>query len=179
MFEKINCTKIIQDHFTTLYNANSSDRRLNWFDIILFFGISLLVGVAGFFCSGMTINDTARSAIVTAISILIGLFLNLLVLLIGTGEYLIKRTNNSRIRNSALLEQLFKNISFSTLLAIATLIPLILAYFITPRETLGKFANGITWFCLSLLFLTLLMVLKRTHVLIGKLFPADVSHDEI
>lgn len=178
MFDKINIKNILKDHFSTLQNERTGNKDV--LDYIVFFIIPLLI-------SGMLVwvfNDLKQfaSILITSLSIFTGLLFNLILLtydLIKRNEKqglaskdksdLKTKEDDDIVIKGKILRQIFTNISYSIVIAIFTIISLLLLY-IWDNQVYKYIIGFIVYFLVLNFFLTLLMVLKRTHRLLSSEF---------
>lgn len=178
MFDKINIKNILQDHFSTLQNERTGNGDV--LDYIVFFVLPLLI-------SGVLVwifNDLQQfaSILITSLSIFTGLLFNLVLLtydLIKRNEKqdldikdksdLKTKEDHDIVIKGKILRQIFTNISYSIVVAIFTIISLLLLYI--WNNPVYKYIIGfVIYFLVLNFFLTLLMVLKRTHRLLSSEF---------
>ncbi len=164
MFDKINVWKVVKDHLDTLkvYGTQRADRPT----FVLLFVLPLAVAGAILYWHG-SLDSTPITIVATSFSIFAALLFNLLLLIYDV----IRKPDKSSFRalRRQLLRDLFRNISFAILTAIVGVALLIaLALF---EEDDGPVKAGLSYgvYYLALVFvLTLLIVLKRVHVLLSK-----------
>lgn len=155
---KINIIDIIHDHIDTLINHNS--RKPSRQDYFIFFFLpvilsSILVGREVF------LNNEAITIVITALSILVGLLFNAVVLIFD----IIHRAPKQKIKNE-LLGQLITNISYSIVVSVATIVISLISY--CQTHVLMFIANWTAYSFIFNFFFTVLMVLKRMYVLFKK-----------
>lgn len=167
MIDKINFSKIVKDHISTLkdYNLN----RYSAGDFILFFFVPLaLSGVLVYF--NLALNNDIINVLVTSLSVFAALLFNLLLLIYD----IIRKPENSNGNNglkTEFLKQIYANISFCILISIITIILLIISFLnISQLKTV---LNFLIYFFVSLFILTLFMILKRVHILLSKEFESN------
>lgn len=162
MSSKINIICIISDHIDTLVDEGSGS--VSKTDYITFFAVPLACGIGGYFLSVPIDKDIAAGAI-SALSIFAGLLINVLVLI-----YTIK-SGNSHDEKTAIevkfLRQIFANLSFAILIAVATTIVLVL---IPAAQSFAKILTSVAVAFSANFVLTLLMALKRLHLLLRERF---------
>ncbi|HYJ88086.1 MAG TPA: hypothetical protein VEW46_18610 [Pyrinomonadaceae bacterium] len=166
MINKINVYSIIRDNFRTLVH-DSDGTRSDW-DIALFVVVPLIASTALLSLKGV-FGQTTSGVLVTAYSIFAALLFNLLLLVYD----IVKKSNNARSVKSRFLKQVYSNISYSVFVSIL-LIAILLAYFVamsTPRLVYLKYALAFLVYALTANFLlTMLMILRRVHILLSKEF---------
>lgn len=177
MSEKINVKQIIDCHFSTLKHPNN---RYIKKDFLAFFALPIVFG----FLAALLKTDfdsNTINVIVTASAIFTGLLLNLLVLVYDqkskTPEPDIKDKNNFAYLTSKhrLLSELYYNISYSTLIAIALVLTCIihLLVFNIDFSLNSKTINVSAFVTTPLiivgglnLLLTLVMIIRRIYALL-------------
>ena len=178
MFDKINIKNIIKDHFSTLVNERTGNKSV--IDYFVFIGIPILISSLLVF----VFDDLKQFAtiLITSLSIFTGLLFNLILLTYD----LIKRNEAEPIQvdvenerktkldddkkvKGKILKQIFTNISYSILIAIFSIISLLLLY-IWDHHLYKLIIVFLVYFFVVNFFLTLLMVLKRTHRLLSSEF---------
>lgn len=182
MFEKLNIWCIIRDHFLTLRSGENilkEDTKLSKVDLFLFVLFPLILATLLFLFGVRLSNDNVNSML-TIFSIFTALLFNLLLLVfdITQNNYKNDRLSPRDKILKIVLKNIFSNISFLILNSIVLLIFLLLLIFnfeIVPAfETIENFLRGfayITIYSLSINFiLTLIMILKRIHLLLNKQF---------
>lgn len=164
MLEKINIICIIKDHVNTLKNDNSN--KADFKDYLLFLMIPiwvpfLLIGVFNLYMSKDFIN-----ILITILSIFVGLLLNVMVVIF---DIIKKYEKDAKFR---LIKESYSNISFAILLSIVTIIPLVICYTENPKNSvlikvLLIASNGLSYYLLTLFFITLLMIVRRIHIILS------------
>jgi hypothetical protein len=188
MFEKINVCSIIKDHLVTLKNYNDSElnetSNPSIEDIFIFF-ISPLIIAAIIVYFHFVLTKDIISILVPSLSIFAALLFNLLLLI-----YDITRNKNNNDEESEItklkqsfLKQIYSNISYSILVAVIAVAFSVITYFYLT--CIGKENTPSSYIILPMSFgvyflgiqfiLTLLMILKRIHVLLAKEFEDNNS----
>lgn len=170
MFEKINFFKIIQDHFSTLKEHDTGQYSIA--DIVIFFLVPAIAAVALSYFNIFLSSDLA-TVLLTVMSILTGLMFNLIVLMYevitkSTKEHG-KEGKNDRLKLS-FLREVYSNISFSIFVSIIMLCLLLIFFMVKENTFAMAIMSGLIFGLLFIFVLTLLMILKRIHVLISKEF---------
>lgn len=163
MISKINVTNIFKDHISTLKDYHTGKYLKS--DFILFFAVPLVVAILVFIFLG-EISDTAVVVLATSLSIFAALLFNLLLLVYDS----IRKEEKQSIEDKPrllLLKQIFYNISFGILISVLTIILLILFSQNLYFCILQKIISFLAYYLITLFILTLLMILKRTHILIS------------
>lgn len=167
MIDKINILTIIYNHYNTLICYNTKKPMIG--DYLLFIGIPLLFSTVSFYFN-VKIDASSGAVITTAVTILAGLLLNLLVLLYNVAcnrriPY-IKKEDTIRF-----FLEINSNISYSIFISLTSLIPLIyLSIFQDKNLYITKIISSITIFIIIHLLLTLIMILKRIYVVFNMEF---------
>ncbi|MBD3638337.1 MAG: hypothetical protein HUJ25_13375 [Crocinitomicaceae bacterium] len=145
---KININNIIVEHFKSQFTTG--------FDYFIFMLIpALLTTLLVWFEISLKFQ---AGIIISSLSIFIGLFINVLVLLFD----IIRRYTDRSIKIEV-LKQVMANISFTVLLSGIAIICLFLTKI--HHELSSKIFNGITIYLLAWIMLNILMILKRIYVL--------------
>ena len=169
MFSKINVTNIVRDHFCTLKKYDSD--RWSSGDFLLFVGVPVVVTV-WMLVAELLLTKAAVGVLFAGISIFAGLLLNLLMMAHG----IIRSTvGKPRYKDEKrLLREIYSNISYSILAAIVML-GVMLIRFVTAEIVALYIISGLTYLLIGNFLLTLLMVLKRIHVVLENEFSAVVD----
>lgn len=168
MFDKINPKLIIIDHLKTLTN-NRTGKPMKT-DFFLFFGIPIVVAFVFLCLLRIELDGNSVGILTTSLSIFAALLFNLLLLVYDV----VRKEENNPLRHEA-LKQIFANISFSIFVSIVAVFLLMIDFLFDSFFEKWYFAIGvgvdfvIYWF-ISLFTLTLLMILKRIHILLSKEF---------
>ena len=166
MFSKINVSSIISDHFKTLKNNDTN--KTSFVDIGIFVLLPIVVALI-FFCLDISLSESLVNILIAAFSIFVGLLLNLLMLVY---DIVNKNYERQGVKEKPLrkiyLKQIFSNISFTVFLSIIIIISLLFTF---PENYIIKCVSSlVSVFLMSQFLLTLLMILKRVHVLLSKEF---------
>ena len=112
MKSKINLHEIIEKHFTTLKGVNGKfikkDKR-TFFYLPVIIGLLLLILIS-------SPNEKLINIFTLSLSVFIGLFLNLLVLIISFAENKLKIKDNKN--RTELLKQTFYNITYTIIISL-------------------------------------------------------------
>jgi len=181
MMTKINVSKIIKDHISTLKiyesrtDAEYDKGNYNLDDIFLFFIFPLLISGILIYLNLMLVKDLLN-VLITALAIFAALLFNLLLLIYDIMPKV--KASKDQLKKKY-IKQIYSNISFCILIAIVTVILLIVIYIDgnidhnTYNTNTEYIIYILTFIVYSLLFhflFTLLMVLKRVHILLSKEF---------
>jgi hypothetical protein len=163
MFDKINIIDIIKCHISTLKDYRT--KKYSKCDLFLFFIFPLIV--AGFiilFCG--VISSNAVTLLTTSLSIFAALLFNLLLLVYNAIQK-VNVTNNVEVKKE-FLKQIFQNISFAILVSVFAIILLII-YSLTGNNCILLYIlTFLIFYMVTLFILTLMMILKRTHILFSE-----------
>jgi hypothetical protein len=166
---KINLFRIVVGHFDTLRDYSTGKR--SWGDVALFFGLPLVVAFSGWFY-GWGLYVDALNALIAAFAIFAGLLLNLL-LLIYTFSTSSTFPNALAKTKTRFVKELHDNIAFSVLTSILIVIAAMVGVAqLRMKDPLNQLHTGpiLTFVVIYLtanFVLTLLMILKRIHVLLS------------
>lgn len=179
MSSKINVCNIIFGHLNTLKDASSS--KISYADIFTFFIIPLIFGSL-VFVSNFKLNDSLISLLVNFGAIFTALLLSVLVLVYDQSSKLSERNERNEVPfytvKKSLLDQLYYNICYSIVLALFLIFTcflesitrgksLNLAYFGGPKIDVNMcIFTPIVVFISVHLILTIVMIVKRMHVLL-------------
>lgn len=191
MKSKINLYEIIEKHFSTLKNQEGNfikrDKKI-FFRYPILFGLLMLIFVN-------SPSEKLINIFTVSLSVFIGLFLNLLVLIISFAENKLKIKDNKN--RTELLKQTFYNITYTIVISLIGLGLLFIAnisiftescffdlsfldnkYFSLPEMKIyaNKIFELIFYFAFYIVFthiiITLLMIIKRIY----KLFNVEIEN---
>ncbi|MBB6501223.1 magnesium-transporting ATPase (P-type) [Pedobacter cryoconitis] len=178
MFHRINFYNIINDHLITLRRIDTPAKKISTGDFLLFFLFPLLISITLSYFKIKVDNHIAE--LITAVSIIGGFLFNLLAIIYGLMDKLIKDTQNQLPKSeSGTLKKIFIkevhiNISFNILISLFLLICL-LAYSYLPKNYCAQWMmifnyvlTALIYFLLIIFFLTMLMILNRIYILLKK-----------
>lgn len=169
MIDRINFTKIVVAHFSTLRKLNQKSKIIYWQDFLLF--ICLPFSLAFFFSYCNIGFKNQISNLIAAISILGGFLFNLLAIIYNSMENLKNDSKKSRIKQK-FVKEIHSNISFNILSAIFSVILLIIyntnINFWCLTKYWSKTLIFLNIYLISTFILTLLLVLNRVHILLNK-----------
>ena len=177
MFEKIDIREIITDHFKSLRDENTG--RGSIYDLLLFLIFPVLAASLLIYLK-VLLGENMINIIIASLSIFVGLLLNLLVLLVGmldkcketiknveaaqTGAPFFSYDLDMLKKREKLLKYTYQNISFTILISLLTIPVMILA--LIGNDIIKSGANFLGYVFLFVFLLTLLMILRRVHVLL-------------
>lgn len=172
--EKINPAKIIRDHVLTLKSYDTGKYSVG--DFFVF--ILLPFGIAGYLAYYFPKSDKNTTEIfnkdvvdilVTSLSIFAALLFNLLLLVYD----LVKKANPGEayaVLKTRFLKEIFANISYSIFISMLAVIILLISLLGTESRILQVTVVASVYFLVSNFILTLLMILRRVHILFSKEF---------
>jgi len=173
LFDKIDIRPILRGHFATLRD-NAFASRVSREDIVLFIALPFCVAISLTF-AGFRFRLDAVNGFLNLFSILTGLLLNVLVLVLSL---IGKNTENvDSKRRIQIIREVFANICYSVLVAIAVVcVALVALSYMRSLQgaTTGLGATFLLVFLTLNFVLSLLMVLKRMYVLLDKDLKNDV-----
>ncbi len=170
-FSKLNVFDIVTEHFNTLYDYRTGRRSVPEF--LVFVGTPVLFGVLGTWKS-FRFDTNVLNGMLAAFAIFAGLLLNLLMLAWGfVVDPRFSGADAAAQVKRRFLREIHQNLSFAILVSIAVVVLSLTGLFFTKNPK----SEGTPWpltFILHMLLanfvLTLLMVLKRIHDLLGEEF---------
>ena len=166
MIDKINVSQIIVDHVRTL--RSDATGKVHWSDYLLLLLIPSLVSVLPIYFQ-TELKESAVTLLMAAFSIFAGLLINVLVLIYTVAirlEDSINSSDEDRYRlERDFIKQIFANVSFSILISV--LIVLILFVSSVSPKAINIAGAAVCTFLIVEFTLTLLMSLKRLHVLLA------------
>jgi len=172
MINKINVYGIVRDNFRTFVHE-SDGTRSDW-DIALFIVAPAIASALLLLLKGV-FGQATGGILITAYSIFAALLFNLLLLVYD----IVKKSSNDMTSVKArFLKQVYSNISYSVFVSIF-LIAILLAYFVSltsPRLIIITYSLAFLVYALTANFLlTMLMILRRVHILLAKEFDSESS----
>ena len=166
---KINIFGIVIGHVRTLKDHSTGNYEP--IDFVLFFGIPVAITGSLLFTYGSLRQDLI-TIIATSLSIFAALLFNLLLLVYDATRRIERQKECSEDTRGEFLRQLADNISFAVLVAVAAVVVVITLMFVIHVSTASLVVSGFIYFLITLFTLTLLMILRRIHVLL-KMQPVD------
>ena len=167
MSSKINISKIIKDHRNTLVDQNT--KKPGGDDILYFFIIPVLFSLILICLLDFYLNLELKNALVSGLAIFVGLLFNALVILIN-----IAKNGETKNVKHKVIQQIIANISFSIIIAFISVALVLTRYWKIPAlfetnklPSTGQFLDFIILNLLVVFFLTFLMIMKRTYLIIN------------
>jgi hypothetical protein len=169
MLSRINCFKIVKNHFLTLRRFGQTSKSIYWQDFILFLILPITTSlILAYYQIGFKSQITN---LIAAISILGGFLFNLLAIIYNSMENLKRDASDNKIKK-IYAKEIHSNISYNILLAISCVILLLIYNINIPVFKFQNLLQGIilflNYYLLTSFFLTLLMVLNRIYILLDK-----------
>jgi len=172
MLNKINIFIIVKDHIATLKDYET--KKNSGMDIILFFIVPIILAVLAFL-SLKSMSSSLVTILITTQSIFAALLFNLLILVYDairkeqTDGIVNQQNDKTDERNNRriFLKEIFSNVSFCVLISVVTIVLLIIFSFVTKWKVAKEIISFLAYYFVGVFILSLLMVLKRTHVLIS------------
>jgi len=178
MSSKINITKIIKDHWNTLYNYRTN--RFSVADLLQLFVVPTILGTtfALFVPGTVPINSNFFNAALTSLSIFAGLLVNVIVLIYDAIQKTVKNNqstnNNVRIK---FLGELSANISFTIVLSIISIAVFLVISSVNvdemstiisneTRKVINRVVSSIVYSIVLIFLSHLLLVVKRIYHLL-------------
>jgi hypothetical protein len=160
---KINVLSILFHHIQTIKHETSG--RASQSDLLIFIYLPVVIALIPIM-SELELKVETVNLLITVLSILIGLLLNVLVLLYD----LINRNGAIPLKRK-LLKEVLHNITFAILLSLTSILFLLASLFLFSRNLFGffdleSFVDYLIYLFLLEFLVTLLMILKRIHVLL-------------
>lgn len=172
---KIDFRQIVLDHFDTLRNDQS--KKVSFFDIGLFYVLPLALAALSYL-SAIRFDRDVYNASITFFGIFVALLLNVQVAIFGifqrkfdlpTDPKLVDAFKKRLDKRKELLGELNANLSYLTLVCCVALVAFLSLY---TFQTLQPEASALTVLFYAHFMLTLMMTVKRTHVLFQQEYRA-------
>lgn len=174
MFNKIDISKILKDHISTLTNFRTGQPYFP--DFFLFFILPALLSYL-IISFGILLDKDIVNILITALSVFTGLLFNLLLLVFDivdkidtTKQKEDPETGRHKQELRVILREIYINISFCILLSMTTIIILLISFINIKFELYLKYLSFFVYYPLLIFILTLFMVLKRIYILLSKRF---------
>lgn len=171
MIGKIDFRAILKDHCRTLDDQNTG--KISGPDVVLFFLLPILASalLVGF---NLILGKNTGNVLITALAVFAGLLFNLLLLIFDVTNK--PRPDSEKLNAFKLkyLKEIYSNIAYAILIALVTIVVVLLHFlFITLSFRAGFIFSAFSIYALTANFvLTLFMVLKRVHILLGAEFKS-------
>jgi phosphatidylserine synthase len=163
MFSRINLSRIFIDHLKTfyIYRPRNPSPPIEGIQVFFFFGIPV-VAAACLVWKGIFFSQTLQGAILSALTLLAGLLLNLLAIAQSMINGFSDTTVSKIIYRS--LRDTCANISYGILASLVAILLTIMLAMVTTKSYTMAF-HGALYAVLINLALTLCMILNRMHIL--------------
>lgn len=165
--QKINILIIIKDHLGTLVDDRSKKR--SWLDVFLFYGIPLVIGTFYFF-RPFNLPDAIENSLIAVFSVFGALLFSAQVALYNLSPAKIKETSDpiqQAVEEGKLLKEkgYFRDINYNvSYLILLSCLLLILFISLMVVNLPAHIEGTILVTTVSHFFLSLLMLVKRSHV---------------
>jgi hypothetical protein len=169
--DKINILNIVRDHFSTFHEHDQ--RGPSQDDYLLFLGVPLVSALFVVLILKFSFDSGILNSLLAAFSIFAGLLLNLLMLICAfTGSDKFAGFDAVSATRREFLREIHKNLSFSILVSIAVVVLALVGLGeirYRPEHDAGNYpaVTFLLTFLIGNFILTMLMVLKRIHVLLS------------
>ena len=158
---KIDVTKIIVDHYHTLYNNKSGKKRK---DLFTFFGIPIIVSAILIFLLNGKLNTDISNSLLMFLSIFTPILFSLLVAI-----YSINRKRLTKRKTHQIVKEFKSNISFLIIISLVSIFLLVIySMKLSENDLYLQILTFIIIFLFGVIGLTLLQVLKRWNVLLDR-----------
>lgn len=148
---KLNIGRILADHFRSQF--------VSFGDCLIFLLLPAIVAtILPYF--NVLISYNLLQIVIAVLSIFVGLLLNVIVLLFD-----IMNKESTRVLKITLLQEVLANVSFTILLSILTILVVLPTMLPICFNLTLKIFNGVSYFCLILFLLNIIMILKRVYAL--------------
>jgi len=178
MLTKINVFGIVKEHLKTLRKYGK--KRMSISDAFTFIIIPL-VCASYLLYKNLSLTEGTINTIIAALSIFAGFLFNLLAIVFGLMDKIKINAEGDELKEK-LVKEVHSNISYNILLSVLTILMLFLCLYkfkgqfdIDFKESsfslkYASVVNFATYFLLVNFLFTLLMVIKRVHILMKKEF---------
>nr|WP_314095178.1 hypothetical protein [uncultured Shinella sp.] len=157
MTSKIDLRAIVHDHFATFKDEATGKNSI--LDFVVMVGLPVVVAI-GSAIAGFHVPDEHVGTLISAFAIFGGLLFNVLVLIYSFSS----GAETPDVIREKLVQQSFANISFAVMTSLLAVMLLVLLLFVGG---LGQsIVESIIYFVGLNFILTMLMVLKRMHILL-------------
>lgn len=163
MSSKINFIGLIRDHFATMRNDRT--QKLSKTDIIEAYLLPIIFSAILLYFK-FTLAESILNYLITSFSIFVGLLINVLVLIYSISiddKNMNPQKSNDLSSADTLIKEIFINISYSIIISSFCVVFSILC--IIANDFQKPFITSIIIFLSINFFWTLLMILKRLHIL--------------
>lgn len=165
---KIDIRAIVRDHLLTLYDDSTGKRSVT--DIVIFVALPLAAAIIAFM-KNFSVTPEFYNVSITFFGIFIALLLNIQVAIFAIfqrkwdapkSKKLADLAEDKLLVRNKILKELNANISYLVLFCCATLLAAVVFYVFKWTEWLAPAATVLMY---SHFFLTLIMIVKRSHAL--------------
>ena len=177
MFNKINIFPIIWDHYDTFRVPRTGKYLIR--DLVSFIAVPIVCGI-GLAVLFPNPSDQFLTLSITVHTLFIPLLVNILFVIYGIQE---KQETGAENKAQKLLAELYKNLCYSVLISFVTVAITAATQIASPaffkdftefwNSTAHLVSSAIMYSLVLHLFLTVLMIVRRTHTLLAKDFEGD------
>jgi hypothetical protein len=167
MLDKIDVGRIITDHIDTLRDFRTGRRKKG--DFVLFFILPL---VAGAFAVLFVDAAKATGILLTSLSVFAALLFNLLLLVYESIQRARSEPSPDRLK-IRILREVYANISFCIIVAVLAIVLLLAGPLRARLSSIAQVLVFLIYYLVGVFILTLLMVLKRVHILFSHEFDSS------
>lgn len=165
MLDKVNVTRIVVDHIRTLRDNRTG--RLSIPDLLLFFLVPGVISGVLLYSYG-SLERNLINIVATSLSIFAALLFNLLLIVYDVMAKVEGSNSNDDKLRRQVLREVFSNISFAILVAIWAIVSILVLVLVNGVNEAEYVWSFLISYLVTLFLLTLLMLLKRVHVLLRR-----------
>ncbi|BDD10882.1 hypothetical protein FUAX_33140 [Fulvitalea axinellae] len=178
---KINLGNVFKKHWSTL---EEQEGKIKWKDKVVLIWLPLLLAIGLSYLTKGEIKDALSNIYAVTLSIFIGLFLNLLVLILSVSQKKEPKDNRDMNNLGALLKESFYNTSYTLLTSVASLVLLIIVLLLPDTKDLAithyysllkLFVVAFFYFVFIGVFSSLLVIVRRVFCLFEDELESDDS----
>ena len=161
LLQKIDLRHVFSGHVNTLVDEETGSKL--WGDFLIFYGFPFVVSII-LYVRGVILSDVALDVATNALAILAGLLFNLFVLLHSLSWP--KKTHPMKDTGRRMAEQVYTNIAYCILVSLIALVALIISANSSSCSRVRLISSGVSVYLIVHFGLTMLMVLRRTYIII-------------
>ena len=161
LLQKIDLRHVLSGHVNTLVDEETGSKL--WGDFLIFYGFPLVVGVT-LYVRGVILSDGALDVATNALAILAGLLFNLFVVLHSLSWP--KITHPMKETGRRLAGQVYANIAYCILISLIALVALTISANSSSCGRARLIFSSVSVYLIVHFGLTMLMVLRRTYIII-------------
>ena len=166
MLDKISLRRIWADHIDTFRDFGTKEYKKS--DFLLFFGVPVVPATLIVVFVGTTSGATI-TVLITSLSVFAALLLNLLLVIYSVANRRLGAAERDQDAVSRqVLREVFSNISFATATAVVGVVVLVGLAIDSNVWGVEIVLSAVIHYLLGVFVLTVLMILKRMHILLAK-----------